>query len=363
MMNGKAEGAQHGAHHAKRTTPKRQERRAQEVWATNLEEEMANIRDAVETYSHVAAEVLLPKVVAEPMGPFGDYSEYNYQVLRCNIDLTRALQISLTLSDAKGNRPKGTSTWRFNFDYNPNRDFFLQETLDILCHSCGVDLGKHHTQGINAQQFGEQLMSSGMVLSEDVKWIAFCGASGLSEAPPRGGGAQGRTVEPPERRFYGMYSFGYLLQLLTSQEMPDAIEGFVELMDLFFPSRCDLSEHVQQLPQLNGRDPADPQKRPFFCNAQHLLDGFFRLPEAVRRIAFDKTEEGERPAALPFAPPKRQHRRRHHRDRDGEASGTKSAERGSGSAAAVVNGGADVGATTADAGDCGVNGAAKTGGG
>jgi len=291
--------------------PKKQHPKATEVWAHNLEEEMTNLRDTAETYQHVVAEVLMPKVVASPTGPFGDYSEYNYQMLRCNVDLTRALQITLTLSDAKGSRPKGTSSWRFNFVYNPNKDFILQETLDQLARTCGVDLGKHHSQGIQAAEFGEQLMSSGLVLSEEVKWICFIGTSSLADKPPMGTPA--KPAEPPERRFYGLYNFGYLLQLLTAQEMPDAVEGFRDLLDLYFPCRGDISGFTNELPGLLSKDAADPLKRPSFCCAQNLLDGFFRLPEALRSRAFDKHVAEAKPeeSVALSGNTKRSHRRRH----------------------------------------------------
>lgn len=281
---------------------------AQEVWAHNLELEMYNIRVTAESYPQVALEVLLPKIVASPAGPFGEFADYNYQMLRCNVDLTRALQISLTLSDTKGNRPRGTSTWRFNFDFNPRTDFsqaavkgkgemegtwaHMEESLDQ-----SVDLSKHRSQGIRTQDFGELLMTSGLVLSEDVKWIAFCAVAGMAEGPLSR--VSIAPSEPHERRFCGMYSFGYLLQLLTCQEMPDCIDTFLELLDLFFPSRCDLADHIARLPHIISRDPSDPLKRPLFCSAQHVLDAFFRLPESVRQTAFEqRSEEGsEEPEA------------------------------------------------------------------
>lgn len=312
-MSHKAVDVGHGAHNRRSAPPKRQSvTPAQEVWAQNLEHEMCNIRETAESYPHVALEVLLPKIVAQPTGPFGDYLEYNYQMMRCNVDLTRALQISLTLSDAKGNRPRGISTWRFNFDFNPNRDFF-QESLDQYC-----DISKHRTQGIQSQDFGELMMSSGLVLSDDVKWIAYCGLGGISEGPQARGSSA--PVEPHERRFCGMYSFGYLLQLLTSQEMPDGIDGYLDQLDMFFPSRCDLAEHLHRLPHMSSRDPSDPLKRPLFCSAQHVLDAFFRLPEAIRQTAFDHPEETEEPeaaaGALSNGSRRRPNRRRHKADHE-----------------------------------------------
>ncbi|CAE8698526.1 unnamed protein product, partial [Polarella glacialis] len=157
------------------------------------------------------------------------------------------------------------------------------------------------------------------VLNEEMRWIAFCGCAGLTEPPKPRGPAFSAASEPPERRFCGLYSYGYLLQLLTCQEMPENLEGFREVLDLFFPRRCDLAEHLHQLPHMSVRDPADPQKRPLFCSSQHCMDGFFRLPEAVRRAAFDKVEPVVVPEAVLAAgnaSRRRQNRRRHKGDRD-----------------------------------------------
>lgn len=294
-------------HHA--APSKRQERRSQEVWSNNIEEEMVRMRDVAEVYQHVAMDTQSPGLVSRPTGQFCDYGEYNYQTLKCNVDLTRVIQIGLTFSDAKGNRPKGISTWRFNFLFDAGKDLYSQESIDGLRHSCGLDLGKHTSHGIEACRFGELLMSSGLVLNEDVRWISFCGANGFHDKPPQDGGP-GRPGEPPWVTFCGMYDFGHLLQLLTSQALPDEITGFYECLDLFFPGRCDVAEHLHRLPPLNGADPADPRRRSFFRNAHHVLEAFFRLPDSVRRTAFDRAEEAPREKKL--------HHRRHrgHRDRE-----------------------------------------------
>lgn len=311
-MNHEAEPS---LHHAERAPSKRQERRSQEVWAHNLEEEILRMNDVAEVYQHVAMDTQFPGIVARPCGPFDDYSDYNYQTLKVNVDMTRVMQIGMTFSDAKGNRPKGISTWRFNFSFNVSRDLFSQDSLDGLRHTRGLDLAKHHSQGIDTQQFGELLMGSGIVLNEDIRWITFCGSNGFSERPPEVVSEEkdGKPVEPPWVTFCGMYDFGHLLQLLTSQTLPDEVRGFYESLDLFFPSRCDVAKHLHRLPQLNG-DPADPKKRPFFRNAHHILEAFFRLPDSIRRTAFDPEEElsdveGNHNGSSPGS-----HRKRHGRE-------------------------------------------------
>lgn len=240
-----------------------------------------------------------PGIVVRPCGPFSDYSDYNYQTLKCNVDLTRVIQIGFTFSDAKGNRPKGISTWRFNFNFDVHADVYSQESLEGLCSTRGLDLHKHYERGIDTQEFGEQLTSSGLVLNEDVRWITYCALNVFGERTPAD--APGRPGEPPWVTFCGLYDFGHMLQLLTSQPLPDEVNAFSDSLDLFFPSRCDVAKHLHRLPQQNGD--RDVQKRPFFRNAHHILESFFRLPDAVRRTAFEKDAEEEEAEEIELPPP------------------------------------------------------------
>jgi len=280
-----------GSHGGKQKAPsKRQERKLQDVWASNLEDEIERIQSSLEGFSHVAMDTLLPGIVARPTGPFDAYAHYNYQTLKSNVDLTRALQISFTICDDKGNRPKGISTWRFNFMFDASKDLLVQELTGVE----GLDLGRARDQGIDAAVFGELLMSSGLVLNDEVKWIIYCGTCNFADRAPeervpgRAGG------EPATTTFCGLYNFAYLLQFLTSQPLSEDFTGFYESLDLFFPARCDLAQFLSHLPPgppLSSRDPADTLKRPLFCNGGQLQEAFFRLPDVVRGRAFDPSEE------------------------------------------------------------------------
>lgn len=49
---------------------------------------------------------------------------------------------------------------------------YAQDSIELLTKS-GIDFQKHDEYGIDVEQFGELLISSGFVLLDDVKWISF----------------------------------------------------------------------------------------------------------------------------------------------------------------------------------------------
>lgn len=114
-----------------------------EVWANNLEEELKRIRHVIRKYNYIAmvrgpltaGHLLLssvltvswfacqqdtefPGVVARPIGEFRSNADYQYQLLRCNVDLLKIIQLGLTFMNEQGEYPPGTSTWQFNFKFN-----------------------------------------------------------------------------------------------------------------------------------------------------------------------------------------------------------------------------------------------------
>jgi len=226
------------------------------------------------------------------MGAFPFAADCTYQTLKCNIDLTKVLQIGFAFADAKGNKPKGISTWRFNFMFDVNKDLFSHESIDALRQTRGLDLARHQSQGIDPQLFGELLMSSGLVLNEDVKWVTLGGGLQDFTDDPKAV-RRGRQADPPSITLSWMYDFGILLSLLTSQDIPEEIFGFFEGLDLFFPCRCDVSRCEEQLDRSSsGGDSVDPRRH--LGDAHCVLEAFFRLPDAVRGVAFDRLAEVSR---------------------------------------------------------------------
>uniref|UniRef100_A0A1X7VN39 Uncharacterized protein n=1 Tax=Amphimedon queenslandica TaxID=400682 RepID=A0A1X7VN39_AMPQE len=98
-----------------------------EVWAKNMEEEFARIRQIVQEYPYISM---------------------------------------------KGEKPPGPSTFQFNFKFSLNEDMYAQDSIDML-HDAGLLFKKHEEEGIAVMDFAELLISSGLVLCEDVVWIAF----------------------------------------------------------------------------------------------------------------------------------------------------------------------------------------------
>jgi CCR4-NOT transcription complex subunit 7/8 len=117
--------------------------------------------------------------------------------MRCNVDLLKIIQLGFTLSDEEGNTPPDTSTWQFNFRFSVkcvfvfpfffrfwkterasseschySTDMFAPESIEFLQKS-GIDFQRHEEIGILPADFAELMITSGLVLSPDTKWISF----------------------------------------------------------------------------------------------------------------------------------------------------------------------------------------------
>jgi len=193
-----------------------------DVWAHNLAEEMANIRNIVQRYNYVALDTEFPGIVARPLA-CPDPSTYNYQTLRCNVDLLKLIQLGLTFCDEQGNLAPGICTWQFNFKFNLSEDIFAEDSIALLCRS-GIDFTKHERFGIEMDDFGELFTTSGLVLNESIKWLSF----------------------------HSSYDFGYLLKTLTAQPLPAEEVEFFQLLSIFFPCAYDIKFIMQSCKDLRG---------------------------------------------------------------------------------------------------------------
>lgn len=169
-----------------------------------------------------------PGVVAKPVGNFKSSREYLYKALKMNVDMLKLIQLGLTFTDAKGGLPRARNgelcVWQFNFKgFRLADDVYAQDSIELLKQS-GIDFAQHEARGIDVHRFGEVLMTSGIVLNEDIRWITF----------------------------HSNYDFGYLLKILTCQPLPAAEHEFFELLGLYFPNIFDIKYLMRYCDNLHG---------------------------------------------------------------------------------------------------------------
>lgn len=208
--------------------PKSDSIQIREVWSDNLEEEFALIREIVDDFPYIAMDTEFPGIVLRPVGNFKNSNEYHYQTLKENVDMLKLIQLGLTFSDEEGNFPTSDDgkycIWQFNFrEFNVNEDVYADDSIELLRQS-GIDFLKNNEKGIESKRFGELLMSSGIVLNDNVYWVTF----------------------------HSGYDFGYLLKLLTCQLLPEDQAEFFAQMNLYFPVIFDIKHLMKFCNSLHG---------------------------------------------------------------------------------------------------------------
>jgi len=182
-----------------------------DVWADNLEAEFKIIRELLLTYPYVAMDTEFPGVVAKPVGSFSTTHQFYYQSVRCNVNLLKIIQLGITLMNERGEVPDKCCTWQFNFRFSLTEDIYAQDSIDLLKNG-GINFDYFASHGIDVSHFAELMLSSGLVLSEDVRWISF----------------------------HSGYDFGYLIRALHGKELPEREDEFSILFHSFFPMCVDI---------------------------------------------------------------------------------------------------------------------------
>ncbi|XP_039066306.1 probable CCR4-associated factor 1 homolog 7 isoform X2 [Hibiscus syriacus] len=197
--------------------PKSESIHIREVWDENLGCEFELIRDIVDDYPYIAMDTEFPGIVLRPIGNF-----------KTNVDLLKLIQLGLTFSDAKGNLPTcGTDkycVWQFNFrEFDRSSDVYANDSIELLSRS-GIDFQKNKENGVSAHDFSDLLISSGIVLNDNVHWVTF----------------------------HSGYDFGYLLKLLTCKNLPETQMGFFRLIKIYFPNLYDIKHLMKFCNSLHG---------------------------------------------------------------------------------------------------------------
>ncbi|KAF8630861.1 hypothetical protein AX17_005220 [Amanita inopinata Kibby_2008] len=171
-----------------------------------------------------------PGVVARPIGTFKTSSDYHYQTMRCNVDLLKIIQVGITLAGENGQLAEPCCTWQFNFKFSISDDMYAPESIELLQKS-GIDFERHEKYGIQPNDFAELMITSGLVLTPDTKWISF----------------------------HSGYDFGYFVRLLTAESLPTSEDSFFSLLRTWFPTVYDIKVMMRACKGLKGglQDVAD----------------------------------------------------------------------------------------------------------
>lgn len=100
---------------------------------------------------------------------------------------------------------------------------YAPDSIELL-QASGLNFKRHEEAGIDPEYFGELLISSGLVLLEDVKWISF----------------------------HSGYDFGYILKMVTLVNMPATETEFFDLLKTWFPCIYDIKFLMRSCKSLRG---------------------------------------------------------------------------------------------------------------
>jgi len=76
---------------------------------------MDAIEDLIKTFNHVSMDTEFPGTVFLPPEVSHDFE---YQVVRSNVNNLKLIQIGITLADESGRLPEGTCCWQFNLSFD-----------------------------------------------------------------------------------------------------------------------------------------------------------------------------------------------------------------------------------------------------
>lgn len=192
------------------------------VWSHNLEKEIGIISELIDDYPYVGMDTEFPGVIAHPIGQFPSLENFQYTLMKTNVDYLKIIQIGITLGDGKGNFPKPCCTWQFNFKFNLDEDMYTTSAIDLLQQS-GIDFNKFNTDGIEIYEFTQLLYTSGLVMNNDVYYITF----------------------------HSSYDFGYILKILTCKPLPLDDKEFMKTLHVLIPHFYDLKVMIDENEQIS----------------------------------------------------------------------------------------------------------------
>lgn len=183
-----------------------------EVYEDNFIEEIKKISILIEEdYNFIGMDTEFPGTVFNSKN--SSNKNYYYDLLKININSLKLIQLGITLRNKKGEYPSKYPyyIWQFNFKYNIDKDYFSSKSIKLL-KNAGINFENLKKKGIGYLNFASYLITSGLVLNPEVRWICF----------------------------QGSYDFGYLLRLLINKPLPENENDFIKLLNIYFPNYYDI---------------------------------------------------------------------------------------------------------------------------
>ncbi|CAD5219684.1 unnamed protein product [Bursaphelenchus okinawaensis] len=180
-----------------------------DVWASNLDEEFAELRKIVRKSTAVITNIEFPGICMTPIGTFFSQEHFSYQQLLVNVNSLKPLQMGFTFIH------KPVTIFQFNFHFNVAEDMCSDEALNAY-QASGFDFDKHNTEGIDLLDFGELLATSGLVVSK-LTWVSY----------------------------HAAFDFGYIVRALNGGSLPADIREFYNLFKKYFDTAYDVKCMMQ----------------------------------------------------------------------------------------------------------------------
>ncbi|KAL6606597.1 hypothetical protein ACP70R_042250 [Stipagrostis hirtigluma subsp. patula] len=185
-----------------------------DVWAANLEDELAHVAALLPHYPCVVVDTEFPGEVhgsATPRHLRG--ARESYALVKRNVDELKLLQVGIALSGPAGRCPVA---WQFNLrGFDAGRDPHAPASIAML-RAQGMDFAALRDFGADPRAFAAGFFRCGLGCGR-LTWVAFSGA----------------------------YDFAYLAKVLGGGcRLPETLEGFLgQVRELFGPAVLDV-KHI-----------------------------------------------------------------------------------------------------------------------
>lgn len=192
------------------------------VWKYNVEHEFARISKLIdEGYTYVAMDTEFPGVIYTYMAD--RINESAYRILKTNVDALKLIQMGITLADANGEKPTDIHTWQFNLNFNMLTDKYNADSINLL-KEAGINFDEMSEHGIDPMVFADFLMTSGLVVNNEITWIAF----------------------------HGAYDFAYVVKVLINSALPNTSEEFTKYLKHCFPIIYDIKTMLNDIDEMKN---------------------------------------------------------------------------------------------------------------